>query len=424
MLEARMGHRAEEGDGVGQRDAMLAMFNGLLSEGHLSAFDQLPDLVARYAAGAGMARARIFLADLREQVLQEVTGRGIDAGEGGQTLPVDGTVPGRAFIGDRPVSGAEGTPSRWWVPILDGTERLGVLRVDAAEDVRVEQVGALASMVGLLIVSKRPHSDAAARLVRAERMNLAAELQWNLMPPRSFANDRVVIAAAMEPAYAVGGDAFDYAMAGDQVHLAVFDAMGHNSRAGLAANLAVTACRNQRRQGVDLVTTGKRVEEDLIDHFGHDTYVTAVLADVNARTGLLSWTNRGHHPPVLIRGGRWTATLQCPPTHPLGTGLGLPAVLCREQLEPADRILLYTDGITEAHDKHGREFGLERFTDFIIRHHAAGLPVPETLRRLMRAVLDHHDRQLDDDATVVCLEWHGPSRNTAMRPTHHAPREL
>ncbi|WP_267461868.1 SpoIIE family protein phosphatase [Streptomyces solaniscabiei] len=73
--------------------------------------------------------------------------------------------------------------------------------------------------------------------------------------------------------------------------------MGHNSHAGLTANLAVAACRNQRRHGGDLVTTGERVEETLIDHFGHDTYVTAILADVNARTGLFSWINRGHHPP-------------------------------------------------------------------------------------------------------------------------------
>ncbi len=402
---------------MGQREAMLEMFTGMLSEGHLRAFDQLPELVTRYAASAGMEGARIFLTDLRQQVLREVTGRGIDAGEGGETLPVEGTLPGRAFTSDRPVPGVEGPPDRWWVPILDGTERLGVLGVDAAEGVGVDQVRALASLVGLLVVSKRPHSDAHARLARTEEMNLAAEMQWHLMPPRSFANDHVVISAAMEPAYEVGGDAFDYAVAGDQVHLAVFDAMGHDSHAGLTANLAVAACRNQRRQDVDMVTTSERVEERLIEHFGHGTYVTAVLADVNAHTGLFSWTNRGHPPPVLIRGGRWTTTLHCPPAHPLGTGLGLPATLCREQLEPADRILLYTDGVTEARDRSGREFGLEQFTDFVIRHHADGLPVPETLRRLMRAVLDHHDGRLADDATVVCLEWHGPSRNIAMRPT-------
>jgi serine phosphatase RsbU (regulator of sigma subunit) len=79
--------------------------------------------------------------------------------------------------------------------------------------------------------------------------------------------------------------------------------------------------------------------------------------------------------------------------------------LCREQLEPGDRVLLYTDGITEARNSRGREFGLQRFVDFVIRHHADGLPVPETLRRLVRSVLAYHDDQLQDDATVLLTEW-------------------
>ncbi|MGW4103085.1 PP2C family protein-serine/threonine phosphatase [Streptomyces sp. NPDC004976] len=397
-------------------ERVLRALTGMLAEGQLAGFGQLPDLVARHAGQAGMADARIYLTDLREQILREVTGRGLDAAEGGEVFEVEGTLPGRVFAASRPQQGVVGERGRWWVPVLDGTERLGVLRADLSEDAGVEQLQTVASLVGMLVVSKRLSSDAAARLVRTEKMNVAAELQWNPMPPRAFANHDVVISAAMEPAYKVGGDAFDYAVAGDQVHVAIFDAMGNNSHAGLTANLAVAACRNHRRQGTDLVTTGEHVEQALVDHFGHKSYATAILADLNATTGLLSWINCGHHPPVLIRGGRWTAALPCPPAHPLGTELGLPATLCREQLEPGDRVLLYTDGITEARDARGREFGLHQFTDFIIRHHADGLPVPETLRRLMRAVLDHHGGRLDDDATVVCLEWHGPSRNTALRP--------
>ncbi|MFI9122431.1 PP2C family protein-serine/threonine phosphatase [Streptomyces bikiniensis] len=397
-------------------ERMLGALAGMLAEGHLAGFDQVPDLVARHAGEAGMADVRIYLTDLREQVLREVTGRGLDAAEGGEVFDVEGTLPGRVFTSNRPQRSADGERGRWWVPVLDGTERLGILRADLPDGAGVERLQTVASLVGMLVVSKRPSSDAAARLVRTQKMNVAAELQWNLMPPRSFANRDVAICAAMEPAYEIGGDAFDYAVAGHQVHVAVFDAMGHDSYAGLTANLAVAACRNHRRQGTGLVNTGERVEQVLIDHFGHNTYVTAVLADLDVATGLLSWINRGHHPPILIRGGRWTAALPCPPAHPLGTGLGLTATLCREQLEPGDRVLLYTDGVTEARDARGNEFGLERFTDFVIRRHADGLPVPETLRRLIRAVLDHHGGRLDDDATVLCLEWHGPSRNTALRP--------
>jgi serine phosphatase RsbU (regulator of sigma subunit) len=133
---------------------------------------------------------------------------------------------------------------------------------------------------------------------------------------------------------------------------------------------------------------------------------------------VLTWINCGHHPPVLIRGGRRPAHLHCGPTHPLGTDLGLDVSLCREQLEPGDRLLLYTDGIIEARDAKGHEFGRDRFVDFIIRHQADGLPAPETLRRLVHAVLTHHDGQLSDDATVLLCEWHGHTQSAS--PVHPA----
>jgi serine phosphatase RsbU (regulator of sigma subunit) len=88
--------------------------------------------------------------------------------------------------------------------------------------------------------------------------------------------------------------------------------------------------------------------------------------------------------------------------------------MCREQLQPGDRLLLYTDGVTEARDAEGTEFGVARFTDFIVRSNADGLPVPETLRRLMNAILDYHDGRLRDDATVLFCEWRGPARNQRL----------
>lgn len=70
--------------------------------------------------------------------------------------------------------------------------------------------------------------------------------------------------------------------------------------------------------------------------------------------------------------------------------------------------MFYTDGIAEARRAGNEEFGLARLTDFLIHHHAAGLPVPETLRRLIHAVLEHDDGHLQDGATVLFGEWLGP----------------
>ncbi|MFC4530680.1 PP2C family protein-serine/threonine phosphatase [Sphaerisporangium dianthi] len=384
----------------------------------MTAFEGVPYLVHEHAGYAGLSDVLIYLVDLQQDVLRLCTGRGDNAGEGAgpeaDELRIDTTAAGRAFRETRILepSGDDGGPGHYWVPLLDGTERLGVLRISIADAHHASQddMRALASLIALLVVSKRSHSDSFARLVRTRPMHVAAEMQWNLMPPLAFACEQVVISAALEPAYEVGGDAFDYAIADDKVYLAVFDAMGHDVSAGLTASLAVAACRNNRRQGADLIETGEAIERTLIQEFGRGTrFVTAIMAELDLSTGMLTWVNRGHHPPVVIRGGRWTTNLHCPPAHPMGLDLGLPATLCREQLQPGDRLLLYTDGITEARGPHGREFGLTRFTDFIIRHNAAGLPVPETLRRLVHSVLDYHGRQLQDDATVLLAEWQGPA---------------
>ncbi|MFF0095153.1 PP2C family protein-serine/threonine phosphatase [Streptomyces canus] len=386
------------------------MLHALLRASHLSAFEELPTLVAHHAGEVGLHRAGIYVADIQELVLREATGRGLDAGAGGRELRVDATLAGRVFRDGQSYSAPVDGRIQHWLPVLDGTERLGVLRIETDDEpdepTRAAMEG-LASLVGLLLVSKRHHSDSYARLTRVSPMTVSAEMQWTLMPPRAFANKRVTIAATMEPAYATAGDAFDYALAGDTVHLAVFDAMGHDTSAGLTANLAMATCRNQRRQGNSLAEARDAIEATLIEQFAQSRYATAVLADLDLNTGVLTWINCGHHPPVLIRGRRWTTHLACTPTHPVGTNLGLATTLCREHLEPGDQLLLYTDGIVEARDAKGREFGRDRFVDFVIRHQADGLPAPETLRRLVRAVLEHHDGHLNDDATVLLCEWHG-----------------
>lgn len=410
------------------------MLAGLLEASHLATFEQLPALVAAHARHAGIDEVLIYLVDLQQNVLRLVTGHGTDAhqhpdgvageqdAEASATLPVDGTLGGRAYQEVRLLATREpedlgaGDAEYWWVPLLDGTERLGVLRVRTAgqegRSAVADRIRHLASLVALMLVSMRPSSDSYARLLRTRPMNVAAEMEWNLLPPLTFGSDRISIGAVLEPAYQIGGDAFDYAVTGESVHLAIFDAMGHDVAAGLAANLAMAACRNQRRQGSPLAETSDAIEQILLQEFGPDTrFITAVIASLDTGTGILSWINRGHPPPVVIRGGRWTTALPCPPAHPMGMDMGVPPTLCTEQLEPGDLLLLYTDGITEAKDRHGREFGLQRFVDFVVRQLADGRPIPETLRRLIHTLMAHHAESLRDDATVLLVKWHGPAPN-------------
>ncbi|SDK49120.1 PP2C family protein-serine/threonine phosphatase [Nonomuraea jiangxiensis] len=395
------------------------MLGGLLRANHLTVLEHLPGVIAEHASSGGFADPMVYVTDLQQQLLMPLPGQSDPAGEPLQPLRIDATLAGRAFravevVRARLVPGSaedspepgQGEAQRWWVPLLDGAERVGVLGLTVSEGGELAEwrVTKLASLVAMLVMDKRPQSDSYARLVRTRPMTLSAEVLMTLLPPGTCANDDVVISAALEPAYEIGGDIFDYAIDGDLLHLAIFDAMGHDTSAALTATVAVSACRNNRRQGADLPTTGEAIDAAIADQFV-GRFATGVLADLNLRTGWLSWVNRGHHPPLVLRDGRWVATLSSEPDPPMGFRLSPATGLLGYQLEPGDRVLFYTDGIIEAQSPDGEQFGLERFIDFIIRHEADGLSAPETLRRLIQAILKHQSGRLQDDATVLLVEW-------------------
>jgi hypothetical protein len=386
------------------------MLGGLLRSSHTASMEDVVRLVAEHAVLGGFTNTQIYVADLQSMFLAPLPGQTDPAGEPLSRLRVDGTVAGRAFrdvtLVRAPVD--DSGVVRLWVPLLDGTERVGVLGAlahdpDETAEWRMKRLGTL---ISLMVVSKRHSSDTYARLVRTDPMTLSAEVLWNLLPNGSFANDRVVLSAALEPAYQVGGDAFDYGITGDLLHLSIFDAMGHDLTSGLTASIAMGACRNNRLQGADLLATSEAVDEAIAEQFGQTRFATGVLADLDMNTGELTWVNRGHHPALIIRDGRLAATLESKiPSPPMGFRLGLSSGIERYQLQRGDRLLYYTDGIIEAQSPEGEMFGLDRFIEFIVRHEADGMSAPETLRRLIQSILRHQHGRLQDDATVLTVEW-------------------
>ncbi|MFD0475346.1 PP2C family protein-serine/threonine phosphatase [Nonomuraea thailandensis] len=238
---------------------------GLLASMHLSGMEDLPAKAAEHARLTGFTHVVIYVTDLQQQFLVPLPGQHDAAGEPLESMRIDATMPGRAFRAVAIVRARSPQDERTpllWVPLLDGTERIGVIGLTAPQDGELTETRAkdLASLVAVMVVSKRPHSDSFARLVRARPLTLSAEVLWNLLPPGTFANDDVVVSAALEPAYEMGGDAFDYALDGSTLHVSIFDAMGHDTSAGLTASIAMAACRNNRRQGMDLAAIGEAID--------------------------------------------------------------------------------------------------------------------------------------------------------------------
>jgi anti-anti-sigma factor len=400
----------------------------LLQRSHLMAPADLADYLTEAARPLGISGVRIFLADLEQHQLQALPG---GFGRAPSSLVINSTLAGRAFqtiTVQRPAAGKHPDGRRLWIPLVDGTERLGVMEVSLAEEngpaeaerppggdggqTMLERCRMLGSFAGLVIAAKSVYSDSFARIQRSREMSLQAEMVWAFMAPRTFATSKVLLAAALEPAYEVGGDAFDYSLLGEHLHVSIFDSVGHDLTAGLISSVAMAACRSVRRSGGDLTELATRADQAIAGQFGASRFATALLCDLDTLTGEFTWIPCGHPPPLLIRDSKVIKELHREPRLPLGLTEDRvePAVraafpVYTEQLQPHDRLLLYTDGVTDARTAEDRMFGLARLGDFVIRHSAEGLPAPETLRRLNRTIVDYQQGRVRDDATVVLLEW-------------------
>jgi hypothetical protein len=389
----------------------------LLQRSHLMMPADLSAQLADAARPLGVSRVQIYLADMQVQHLRAMPD---SSGRTPPPLLIDSTLAGRAFQSisvQRTGNGQSTDPARLWVPIVDGTERLGVMELSVADRgsaglITLEHCRMLGTFAGLVITSKSVYSDSYAAIRRSRKMAVQAEMVWAFMAPRTFATERVLLAAAMEPAYEVGGDAFDHSLLGDRLHISLFDSVGHDLTAGLISSVAMASCRTTRRDGGDLTAIAAHADVAISEQFGASRFATALLCDFDTATGEFTWLPCGHPPPLLIRDGKVVKELLRPPRLPLGLTEDpgdlegpVSSYVCTEQLQPGDRLLLYTDGVIEGRAADGREFGLARLGDFVIRHSAEGLAAPETLRRLNRAIVEYQAGALRDDATVILLEW-------------------
>ncbi|APY89603.1 serine/threonine-protein phosphatase [Streptomyces alfalfae] len=376
----------------------------LLTAVHAAPALELPDVVHRFADAAGLDRIDLYLVDLQQRCL-------VPLADGPSTLGVDSSVAGSAYRAHelRVEESAHGRLTAW-LPLIDGVERLGVIGVTAPalDGTVLRHCRVLSSILAMAITSKRASSDSFARRTRSQNMQLPAEMLRAFLPPRTIGNAHVVSTAVLEPAYEIGGDVFDHSLTRSTLHVAILDAMGHNLASGLTTAVAMAGCRNARRAGVELPSLVEKIQE-AIAQWLPEQFCTGILAQLDLATGILRWCNCGHPAPLLIRDHRvLDHALERPPQPPMGTPASLADVdwvVHKEPLQPGDRVLMYTDGVTELRTGNGGEFGLQRFVDSIIRSTAAGERPPEALRQLIHSILDRQDNQLRDDATLLLLEW-------------------
>lgn len=369
--------------------------------------DRLPALVSGGARKAGAFDATVYLATHEQTQLVPLGG--------GDAFPIGDDAAGWCFSRVEVRSEVAGDRTLLWVPLLDGTDRMGVICFELPDlsDALVQRCRQLAGLYAELVVTRNAYGDVIELRRRTQPRSVTAELLASMLPPLTHTRPEVVISCNLAPWYDVGGDAFDYAIDEGHARFAIFDGMGHGLTAALLTAVTLSAYRRARRRRMTLEETYLELSEAIHDQFGTASFVTGILCDLDLETGVLHRLNAGH--PVALRIDIDNNVAELPlKERSMPFGVGGDPVTSDVQLRPGDRLVFYTDGVTDARGADGEFFGLQRLLDVIVSESQAGLPAPELLRRVALAVSDHQDGSFQDDATTMIVEWLGPQRERTV----------
>ncbi len=373
--------------------------------------DSVPATIESLGGDIGASDVVVYLVDFGQQFLEPL-GNYSAHNELPKSEKVASTMAGRAFLTQEVVTAERPEGIRMWTPICEGSDRTGVLAL-TLPDSKASRVRAgedLGMIAGYLIAVNARVSDVFNLHRRRQAMTLAASMQWDLLPPIVFRAPPVTLAGLLEPAYEVGGDCFDYAINWPVLDIAIMDSMGHGLNSAILAGLALGSYRHDRRHGRTLEAMHRELDGIIKGRYEGSGFVTGQLAQLNVETGRLRWTNAGHPLPLHIRGGRIIGDFACRPTVPWGLGIrGDGPAVAEESLEPGDGVLFYTDGAIEGRASSGGGLGLDRLVDLVGQTASDQLSAEEIVRQVGRAVLEHHKGRLDDDATLLLVQWTGPT---------------
>jgi serine phosphatase RsbU (regulator of sigma subunit) len=368
--------------------------------------DALREVLSREYAAEGV---ELLLADYGLTVLQPVppvpdpaAARPVHAGPAGRAFGAQ-----EAFVEDR----GDGRV-RAHLPVTVRGDRLGVLSVtlppgDGTGE-RLEELAEIASMLGHEMTVAERDTDLYLQARRRDRLTLAAEMQWQLLPARSCARPEYAMGAQLEPAYAVHGDNFDWSASEDRLTLYITNGMGEGIEASLLTNLGVNALRNARRAGISLADQAALADQAVYARYRGDAYLSVLLIDLELSTGRLQVVDAGSPRMLRVR-NRSVAPVEVEAQLPLGMFEETDYVPQEFTLLPGDRLVFVSDGVHAVSAPGGEVYGDRELARAVSS--AGLLPAADVPAAVLRELTGHRGRpEPDDDALVACLDWFGPSR--------------
>ena len=238
-------------------------------------------------------------------------------------------------------------------------------------------------------------------------LEVARQIQFGLLPFEPFEKDGVAIATAMRPANTVGGDYFDVIELGEgRLAITVGDVAGKGMPAALLMALLQGSLRTLLSAGLRGEELVAKLNAHLCTNIPSNRLITLFYGELDAATGRLSYVNAGHNPPFLLEasGG--------PPASParlaatamalgITTDTTFPSMVTK--LSPGDRLILYTDGVTEAEDPQDREYGEARLAAWIQANREQ--PGRRLIDGVIAEVLEHcGSARPRDDMTLMCVD--------------------
>jgi serine phosphatase RsbU (regulator of sigma subunit) len=365
-------------------------------------------LAATLAEAIGAREVSFLIADFSGRSLIRLGHSGgtgalrLQGRETAERVPLAGTPHGRALAAQAVEVVVEDGGARLFAPVTSRGEAVGVLELGLEEspvEQTVADVALAAHFLAYVVIANRRYTDLFEWGQRSVPLSLAAEIQHRLLPGAFTCEaGQFTLAAWLQPAGEIGGDTFDFSLERDTLHVSMTDAMGHTMDAALLATVLVGALRNARRRGVEQAEQARLANDALAEQASEGQFVTGLLVRIDLASATAGIINAGHPPPLRLRAGQVEPVpLKADPPFGLQPGRGYRVQAL--PLEVGDRLMFLTDGMLER-DAAGMD--IDAILTAGIDMHAR-----EAVQHLTQAVLQASGGQLRDDATALCLDWHG-----------------
>jgi phosphoserine phosphatase RsbU/P len=229
----------------------------------------------------------------------------------------------------------------------------------------------------------------------------ARRIQRKLLPAAMPHLEGWEIASSWQPASGVGGDCFDaLPFGGSRLGLSIADVVGKGIPAALLMSNLQAAVRAFATEAVEPADLCHQVNRILCGNIAEGRFISFFYCVLDADLGVLSYTNGGHFPPILVRASGAVERLAAG-----GAVLGVfpdgEYAQGRVIMGPGDRLILFTDGMTEARNTADEEFGEDRLIELAVMHRACSAPALQS--RLSAAVAGFTGGRFQDDATLIVM---------------------